>query len=322
MTNDCYKRLTPRRGYVLLAMLVCFLSACSPYFKLPGKAVIDPELTSTAIVMSDGARLPLYTWPHSGTPRAIVLALHGFNDYGNFIKDAATFWGTQGVKVYSYDQRGFGRASHQGFWPGTKALGQDLTISARLLRDYHPGVPLYVLGHSMGGAVIMAAQTSNNPPVAEGAILVAPAVWGRVAMPFYQRWLLGLAARTLPWLKLSGKGLGIQASDNIEMLRTLGRDPLVIKETRIDTLWGLVNLMDTALGAAPLFDARALILIGDNDQVINNKSMDLMLSLLPVSAKGRRTIKRYKAGYHMLLRDLKGKRVWQDILDWILSASS
>jgi len=318
LTDDCYKRLNPRREHVLLALLVCFLSACSPHLRLPGKAVIDPELTSTAIVMPDGASLPLYTWPHSGTPRAIVLALHGFNDYGEFVKDAAIYLGNQGVKVYSYDQRGFGRAPHQGFWPGTKALGQDLTISARLLRDSHPGIPIYVLGHSMGGAVIMAAQASNNPPVAEGVILVAPAIWGRVAMPFYQRWLLGLAARTLPWLKLSGKGLGIQASDNIEMLRTLGRDPLVIKETRIDTLWGLVNLMDKALEAAPLFNARSLILIGNNDQVINDKSMDLMRSLLPVSAKGRQTIKRYRGGYHMLLRDLKGKRVWQDILDWIL----
>jgi alpha-beta hydrolase superfamily lysophospholipase len=102
------------------------------------------------------------------------------------------------------------------------------------------------------------------------------------------------------------------------MLRTLGRDHLVIKETRIDTLWGLVNLMDKALGVTPLFDARSLILIGNNDQVINNKTMDVMLSRLPVSAKGRQTIKRYKGGYHMLLRDLKGKRVWQDILDWIL----
>ncbi|HIB21289.1 MAG TPA: alpha/beta fold hydrolase [Rhodospirillales bacterium] len=322
MTDDCYKRLNPRREHVLLALLVCFLSACSPHLRLPGNAVIDPELTSTAIVMPDGASLPLYTWPHSGTPRAIVLALHGFNDYGEFVKDAAIYLGTQGVKVYSYDQRGFGRAPHQGFWPGTKALGQDLTISARLLRDSHPGIPLYVLGHSMGGAVIMAALTGNNPPKVEGAILVAPAIWGRVTMPFYQRWLLALAARTLPWLKLSGKGLGIKPSDNIEMLRMLGRDPLVIKNTRIDTLWGLVNLMDKALEAAPLFNARSLILIGSNDQVINDKSMDLMLSLLPISAKVRQTKIRYKSGYHMLLRDLKGKRVWQDILDWVLLASS
>ena len=77
----------------LLALLVCFLSACSPYLRLPGNAVIDPKLTSTAIVMPDGASLPLYTWPHSGSPRAIVLALHGFNDYGEFVKDAAIYLG-------------------------------------------------------------------------------------------------------------------------------------------------------------------------------------------------------------------------------------
>ena len=289
LTYDCNKRLNPRKEHALLALLVCILSACSPHLRLPGNAMIDPKLTSTAIVMPDGASLPLYTWPHSGTPRAIVLALHGFNDYGEFVKDAAIYLGTQGVKVYSYHQQ---------------------------------GRRIVYVGHSMGGAVIMAALTSNNPPMVEGAILVAPAVWGRVTMPFYQRWLLALAARTLPWLKLSGKGLGIKPSDNIEMLRMLGRDPLVIKETRIDTLWGLVNLMDKALEAAPLFNARSLILIGNNDQVINDKSMDLMLSLLPISAKVRQKKIRYKSGYHMLLRDLKGKRVWQDILDWVLLASS
>ena len=80
--------------------------------------------------------------------------------------------------------------------------------------------------------------------------------------------------------------------------------------------------MDRALEAAPLFDARALILIGNNDQVINDKSMDLMLSLLPMSAKVRQTKIRYKSGYHMLLRDLKGKRVWHDILNWVLLAPS
>ena len=97
LTDDRHKRLILRRECVLLVLLVCILSACSPHLRLPGKAVINPELTSTAIIMSDGTSLPLYTWPHSETPRAIILALHGFNDYGEFIKDAAIFWGTQGV---------------------------------------------------------------------------------------------------------------------------------------------------------------------------------------------------------------------------------
>lgn len=102
------------------------------------------------------------------------------------------------------------------------------------------------------------------------------------------------------------------------MLKELGRDPLVIKETRVDAIWGLVNLMDLALESAKLFDVRALILLGDNDRVISETPFDLFQSRLPSSAKIRQKVRYYAHGYHMLLRDLNGKRVWKDILDWIV----
>src|SRR3546814_5012683 len=90
----------------------------------------------------------------------------------------------------------------------------------------------------MGGAVVVAALAGPQPPEAAGAILVAPAVWGRSTMPFHQRAALWLSARLFPSARFSGRGLGIQASDNIEMLRALGRDPLFIKETRVDAIHG------------------------------------------------------------------------------------
>ena len=301
--------------------MTIFIAACSPNLKLPGKIVMDAKLTEKAVITPDGTELPLHMWSNTEKPQAILLALHGFNDYGTFIKDAATFLGARGVKVYSYDQRGFGRTPHQGFWPGKKAFAHDLIIATRLLTKHHPGIPLYLLGSSMGGAVVMTAMTSDDPPLVTGTILVAPAVWGRNTMPFYQRWALALAVRIIPWFKLSARGLNIKASNNTEMLRALGQDPLVIKETRVDTLWGLVNLMDTALEASMRFDARALILYGKNDQIIGNYPTDLLLSRLPVSAKKRQTIKFYQGGYHMLLRDLEGKTVWRDILNWIRTTS-
>ena len=137
--------------------------------------------------MPDGVKLPMYRWSHSGKLQAILLGLHGFNDYGMFIKKAATFFGMGGVKVYSYDQRGFGRSPNPGFWPGTAALCQDLIFVTMLLRDRHEGVPIYLLGHSMGGAVLISALSGDDPPLVDGVILVAPAVWGRETMPFYQR---------------------------------------------------------------------------------------------------------------------------------------
>ena len=103
----------------------------------------------------------------------------------------------------------------------------------------------------MGAAVILAAYGNGDRPEADGVVLSAPAVWSRDHMPFYQRGALWLGARTVPWMKLTGRGLEIRASDNDDMLRALGADPLVIKETRIDAIHGLVDLMDTALEAAP-----------------------------------------------------------------------
>jgi len=160
----------------------------------------------------------------------------------------------------------------------------------------------------------MAAMTGDKPPQVDGVILVAPAVWGRETMPWYQRWLLAIASHTVPWLKLDGKGLlKVIASDNSTMLRALGRDPLVIKATRIDTVYGLTNLMDEALLRAGKLKVPTLVLYGQNDQIIPKRPMLLMLE--KVSAPVRKAF--YDSGYHMLLRDLQGEKPLADIAAWI-----
>jgi acylglycerol lipase len=303
-----------------ILVLVLLLASCAPVLNAPGPLLAPPVIDGAALVMGDGARLPLHVWKTEAAPKAVILALHGFNDYGDFIKDAAGFWQNAGVQVYAYDQRGFGAAPGNGLWPGTKAFTDDLAAAAKLLSARHAQVPFYVLGMSMGGAVAMTAFAGREVPDADGVILVAPAVWGRSTMPFYQRWTLWAAAHTVPWLTLNGRGLNIKPSDNIEMLRALGRDPKVIKETRVDTIWGLVNLMDAALRAAPRFKSKSLILYGDKDEVVRKGPTDTMLAQLPAAANGRRQLRRYKGGYHMLLRDLEGKHVWDDILAWVKQA--
>jgi len=161
--------------------------------------------------------------------------------------------------------------------------------------------------------VTIAAMTADNPPEADGLILVAPAVWGRETMPWYQRWLLAIASHTVPWMEVTGEGLEITPSDNIEMRRGLWRDPLVIKATRIDTIYGLTNLMDEALAKAGKLQRRTLVLYGMRDQVIPKEPTLLMLDKMPKTT--RKAF--YECGYHMLLRDLQGEKPLADILTWI-----
>ncbi len=307
-----------RAALWLAAFLVWLAAACAPVVKPAGPAMLEPVVNADTIVADDGATLPLHAWlPASGEPSAVVLGVHGFNDYGRFLNAAATYLAARGVASYAYDQRGFGRAAHRGLWPGTETLARDLGAAARAVRRRHPGMPLYVLGESMGGAVVLVAMARPDPPDVDGLILVAPAVWGRETMPWYQTAALWTVAHALPWKTATGRGMGIRPTDNIEMLRALGRDPLVIKNTRFDSVYGLVDLMDAALEAAPNVGDRALILYGERDQLIPEESVRLLLARLPETARDRRRLAIYPGGYHMLLRDLQAEIVWADVAAWI-----
>ncbi len=303
------------------ALGLWLLAACAPHVERPGPAVAQPLLRDYFFHAADGATLPYRVWmPDQYPPKAIIVALHGFNDYGNFFADAGAYFQKRGIAAYAYDQRGFGATARPGLWPGSAALTDDLDAFARLVRARHAGVPLYLLGESMGGAVILTAHANGRAPAADGVILSAPAVWGRATMPWYQRWALSLSAHIMPAAQISGRGLNITPSDNIEMLRALGRDPLVIKETRVDAVYGLVDLMDAALDGAARFQADALILYGRKDEIIPKAPTRMMLERMtgggpPATVRPR--VAFYAEGYHMLLRDLQAEVAWRDIAAWI-----
>jgi hypothetical protein len=102
----------------------------------------------------------------------------------------------------------------------------------------------------------------------------------------------------------------------------LGRDPLVIKETRIDAFYGLIGLMDDALQASSRFDRDALILIGRHDNLIPSGPTALMLARMPPAGSHDRRVARYSNGYHMLFRDLQGPVVDRDVASWVLNRKS
>jgi alpha-beta hydrolase superfamily lysophospholipase len=193
-------------------------------------------------------------------------------------------------------------------------MRQDLSDFVDVARARHPGVPVFVLGESMGGAVVLSALASPAPPQAAGFILVAPAVWGWRALPFSYRATLWMAAHVLPGKSFTGGGLKIVPSDNIEMLRANGRDPLFIKNTRTDAIYGLVNLMGDALEASSHVERGPVLFVyGGRDQIIPKSATEAAIAGLG----GRAEIKRYDEGYHMLLRDLHAEPRWADVADWI-----
>jgi alpha-beta hydrolase superfamily lysophospholipase len=281
-----------------------------------------PRILGDEFVTADGTILPMREWLPQGRPKAVILALHGFNDYSHAFSGPGKAWATLGIATYAYDQRGFGAAPGAGFWPGIFPLAADAATASRILRQRYPGVPLYLLGESMGGAVAAVAMTGESgPPIpdVDGVILVAPAVWGRATMGPLKQVALWVGARLFPGWRFTGRGLGILPSDNMPMLRELARDPLVIKATRIDTIYGLVNLMGAALRSARRLDMPLLVLYGAKDEIIPEHAVRLFVRELPPDPGARPRLAYYQNGYHMLLRDLEAPLVVQDVASWVLA---
>ncbi|WP_426955365.1 lysophospholipase [Muricoccus radiodurans] len=308
-----------RRRALLAAAL---LPACTPQVIPAGPAIGDPAFAPDAaplrFVMADGAALPVRAWLPEAPPRAVLLALHGFNDSRNFMVEPAAALNEAGVAIYAYDQRGFGGAPNRGVWAGSATMVSDAATAARLVAARHPGVPVFLIGESMGGAVCLLTAASADPPDVAGYVLLAPAVWGRVTMPGIMVGLLEVLSHTVPRIAVSSGVPGISPTDNQAALLRMARDPLTIRDTRVDTTRGLVDLMDDALAAAPRIGRRTppmLLVYGARDQLVPPVATRALLDRLPPEAPCR--IAYYSRVHHMPLRDLEGPVVIRDILAWM-----
>jgi alpha-beta hydrolase superfamily lysophospholipase len=305
----------PLRTFTAAALLAVATGCAAPQLVPSAEPVLAPELVSTDTArMPDGFLLPLRNWGPAHTD-SVVLGLHGFNDYGQAFAPLARRLAADGNRVYAVDQRGFGAGLLAGRWHGSEQLTADLRALLAALRARHPQAKLTIIGESMGGAVILAAL-ADGPLPADGLVLIAPAVWSRERMPWYQRAALALMVRLAPAKVLTGEGVPIYPSDNIEMLRSMGADPLVLKGARVDALWGVTNLMDRAAIGVARLRGPALVLYGERDRIIPPGAFCRTLTRLPADKPGVRLVL-YEHGWHMLPRDLQGVRVRHDIAEWI-----
>lgn len=311
----------------LFAILICLgLAACAAVTAPPGSGNVTPHFEEDALVARDGTRLPLREWKAPSTdqgdkPRAVIVALHGMSDYSNAFDMPGAEWAKRGITTLAIDQRGFGRSANPGLWAGGDVMRDDLNDFVLAARARFPGVKIFAAGESMGGAVVLSALASANPPAVDGAILVSPAVWSRADMPALYRVALFMVAHITPGIILTnsaaGKVVKIIPSDNIPMLIALGKDPLFQKKTRADTLYGLVNLMGDARTAPSRLKnpPPILYLHGEKDQVIPPAPAEATIRELGA----RSDVREYPNGYHMLLRDLDRARVQDDVTQWMLA---
>ena len=96
----------------------------------------------------------------------------------------------------------------------------------------------------------------------------------------------------------------------------------MIHETRIDTIYGLVDLMDAALASGALLEKPLFVMYGAKDEIVPRVPIQRFVDALPAEPMRRSKLGWYENGYHMLLRDLEGPVVIADVASWVLAPAA
>jgi acylglycerol lipase len=308
------------KRFAALLLAVVALAACAPIVQkplMPPPTFAGPRLEGDRFVSFDGARLGLSRWDvPSGEPWAVVVGVHGMDDYANAFHLAAPVWAARGIATYAYDQRGFGRSPQRGVWGGDALMTEDLRTFVAVVRARFPHATIAVVAESMGGAVAIETFASSRPPDADRLVLISPAVWGWSSQPLPYKLALEVAAHLAPTKVFTPPSFvtdHISPSDNNAELIAMGQDPLMIWGARSDTLYGLVNTMQHAGDDIGRLRVPTLYLLGEHDQIIPHQPAVEAARRLP---KGARTAD-YANGWHLLLRDKQAPLVYDDIAAFI-----
>jgi len=128
---------------------------------------------------ADGTRITAYRWEPEDPPRAAVQVTHGMGEHAQRYEHVAQALNNAGFVVYAQDHRGHGRSADPAAYGdlgegGWTALVGDIGLLSEKIRADHPGLPLILLGHSMGSFAVQQYLLDHSADV-DGVVLTGTA---------------------------------------------------------------------------------------------------------------------------------------------------
>jgi alpha-beta hydrolase superfamily lysophospholipase len=250
-------------------------------------------------------------WLPDGAPEAVVVIAHGAGEHSGRYEHVAQRLVAERYAVYAIEHRGHGRSQ------GPRALIDridnavaDLDELVRLAAGAHPGAPVFLLGHSMGGTIAvryaLAHQRRLSGLVLSGplAALQAPPAPMRVAAR-----LLSAVAPRAPLIAIDST----QVSRDPAVVRDYQQDPLVHHgKLPARTVVELADAIDAFPQSVGTITLPTLIMYGTDDGLCPPEG-----SVMLAERIGSATLKSYPGLYHEILNEPEREQVLDDLCSWL-----
>jgi len=280
---------------------------------LTGAAPEPRSLQRALLSTPDGETLSLRRFSASGPVRAVVVLVHGLGEHAGRYDALAKRLQDWGFAVWAHDHHGHGESSGaRGGLPTELRLVDDLALVIDDARCENPGVPLVLLGHSLGGLVAASLVARGMRPV-DALVLSSPGL--DPGLNGFQKVLLAVLPRLAPNLRV-GNGL----DDNC-----LSHDPAVVRAYRDDPLTHdriggrlarfLAHEGRTVQQAAARWPVPTLLIYAGDDHLVRPAaSRDFAAA---AAATGKVEAHCFEALYHEIFNELEAGTVFATLQRWL-----
>ena len=283
-------------------------------------AQVAPHPELSRVATRDGLELPLYRWRAAGLRCATVALVHGLAEHAGRYAPLAQSLNANGIELIAIDLRGHGNAPGRRAWVerfDDYLLDADALVTEAARNDG----PLFLMGHSMGGAIAAlhtVEKHATHGRALNGLILSSPALAPGRDVP---RWMLALSQKisrlwpSFPAMKIDAALL----SRDQRVVDTNRNDPLVHHgaipaRTGAEILLAMQRIEQGRAGLrTPL-----LIWHGTADKLTEpDGSRDFGAH----AGSPDKTLTLYEGSYHETMNDLERERVIDALVAWILKRS-
>ncbi len=255
-------------------------------------------------------------WQSADEPRAALLLVHGLAEHCGRYTALARRLTDAGVDVCALDLPGHGRSGGE---PGHVERFDDMDDSVSALRDHmdhwYPGLPVFLLGHSMGGLIAVHTLTREQQRYA-GCVLSGPALRSALEPPFLQMMFVRLLSAIAPRTRIMGLDPS-GVSRDAGVVQDYIDDPLNFSGKGTARLVaGMFSTMARARAGATDISIPLLILHGGADSMTAPAGAT---ELYENAAASDKTLKIYDGLYHEIFNEPEGPSIIEEVAQWLVA---
>ena len=259
-----------------------------------------------------GLKIATRSWSPVGAVRGIMILVHGFNSHSGYFAWAGERFAEDGFAVYALDHRGRGKSEGERFYvEHFSDWLADVNTLTDIARSENPGLPVYMLGHSVGGVIASSYVYEHQEEIAG---LICESFAFDVGLPQLVQLALEGASYLIPHLPVYSLKNEIFSRDPA-VIKQMDNDPLIANEKQpAETAAEVLKAAARLKEHMPNIKVPVFIIHGTDDKATRYQGSQYFYDNVGSADK---TLKLYEGGYHDLLNDIDKETVMADILAWV-----